>query len=176
MSSPTVGDGSGSSGGTRPGAPLRDDEVVPTVNPDQFVIMEDLEQMLRRACDALKTDPPVFEPHDCVYVHGDRYYGFVVHVGGPPDGINFMANGRFSADERMARQDAALSSLQAVVGESGKEILDYNHYVAQSCRERLMDLERISSLSVDSRVAELEAENARLRERLAYWETLNGRG
>ncbi|KAL4393722.1 hypothetical protein AHAS_Ahas02G0080400 [Arachis hypogaea] len=176
MPSPSVGDGSGSSGGTRPGAPLCDDEVIPTVNPDQFVIMEDLEQMLRRACDALKTEPPVFEPRDCVYVQGDRYYGFVVHVGGPPDGVNFVAYGRFSADERMARQDAALSSLQAVVGESGKEILDYNYYVAQSCRERLMELERISSLSVDSRVAELEAENARHRERLASWDTMHGRG
>ncbi|KAL4299310.1 hypothetical protein AHAS_Ahas17G0088100 [Arachis hypogaea] len=147
MSSPSVGDGSGSSGGTRPGAPLRDDEVVPTVNPDQFVIIEDLEQMLRKACDALKTEPPVFEPRDCVYVQGDRYYG----------------------------QDAIFSSLQAVVGESGKEILDYNYYVAQSYRERLLELERISSLFVEARVAELEAENARLMEHLASWSTFHGR-
>ncbi|KAL4345138.1 hypothetical protein AHAS_Ahas11G0248400 [Arachis hypogaea] len=175
MSSPSVGDGTASSGGTRPGGPLRDDEVVPTVNPDQFIIIEDLEQMLRKACDALKTEPPVFQPHDCVYVEGDRYHGFVVHVGGPPDGVNFVAYGRFSADERLARQDAAFSSLQAVVGESGKDILDYNYYVAQSYRERLLELERISSLSVDARVAELEADNARLMERLATWSTFHGR-
>ncbi|KAL4330590.1 hypothetical protein AHAS_Ahas13G0415300 [Arachis hypogaea] len=177
MSTPSVGDGSSSSGGTGPGAPLRDDgsEVVPMVNPDQYVIMEDLEQMLRRACDALKAEPPVFVPRDCVHVQGERYYEYMVHVEGPPDGVNFVVFGRFSADERMARQDAALSSLYAVVGESGKEILDFNYDVAQSCRERLMELQRVSSLSVDSRVAELETENARLRERLDAWETLHGR-
>ncbi|KAL4372735.1 hypothetical protein AHAS_Ahas05G0011500 [Arachis hypogaea] len=176
MWSPSDGDATGSSGGPGPSDPLGDDEVVPTVSPDQFVITEDLEQTLRRACDALKTEPPVFKARDCVSVHGVRYYGFVVHVVGPPDGVNFVAYGRFSRDQRMARQDAALSSLQAVVGESGKEILDYNYFVAKSCRERVVELERICSLSVDSRVAELEAENARLRERLASWETLHRRG
>ncbi|KAL4343875.1 hypothetical protein AHAS_Ahas11G0122100 [Arachis hypogaea] len=175
MSTPSVGDGSSSSGGIGPDAPLRDDEVVPTVNPVKYVIMEDLEQMLRRACNALKTEPPVFVPCDCIHVQGERYYGYMVHVEGPPDGVNFVAFGRFSADERMARQDAALSSLHAVVGESGKEIWDFNYDMAQSCRDRLMELQRVSSLSVDSHVAELETENARLRERLNAWETLDGR-
>ncbi|KAL4344917.1 hypothetical protein AHAS_Ahas11G0226300 [Arachis hypogaea] len=138
--------------------------------------MEDLEQMLRRACDALKAEPPMFVLRDCVHVQGERYYGYMVQVTGPPEGVNFSTFGRFSADERMARQDAAFVSLQAVVGESRKEILDFNFQVAQRCKKRLLELQRVSSLSVDSRVAELETENALLRERLDAWETLHGRG
>ncbi|KAL4330161.1 hypothetical protein AHAS_Ahas13G0372400 [Arachis hypogaea] len=160
MSTPSVGDGSSSSGGTAPSAVLGDEDVVPTVNPDEYVIMEDLEQMLRRACDALKTEPPEFVLRDSVHVQRERYYGYMVEVTEPPEGVNFCAFGRFSANECMARQDATFVSLQAIVGESGKEILDFNFHVAQRCKERLLELQRVSSLSVDSRVAELETKNA----------------
>ncbi|XLQ99472.1 hypothetical protein S83_065671 [Arachis hypogaea] len=176
MSTPSVGDGSSSSGGTAPGVLLGDEEVVPTVNPDEYIIMEDLEQMLRRACDVLKTEPLVFVPRDCVHVHGERYYGYMMQVAGPSEGVNFSTFGRYSADECMARQDAAFVSLQAVVEKSGKEIMDFDFQVAQRCKERLLELQRVSSLSVDSRVAELENENALLRKRLDAWETLHGHG
>ncbi|RYR47029.1 hypothetical protein Ahy_A07g032934 [Arachis hypogaea] len=103
--------------------------------------------MLLRACDFLKAEPLVFLPCDCVHVQGERYYRYMVQVRRTPDEVNFSAFGRYSADERMARQDAAFVSLEALVAD----------------------------LSVEARVAELEKENALLKERLVAYEALHGR-
>ncbi|KAL4322089.1 hypothetical protein AHAS_Ahas14G0175600 [Arachis hypogaea] len=74
----------------------------------------------------------------------------------------------------MTRQDAAFVSLEALVVESGKEIFDFNYQVTHRCKEQFLELHLVSNLFVEARAAELEKENALLRERLAAYQALHG--
>ncbi|QHN96601.1 uncharacterized protein DS421_18g619940 [Arachis hypogaea] len=103
-------------------------DVVPKVDPTEFIIMEDLEHLLFRTCAQLQVGPPVF----------------------------FLRDG--------AKKYAAFITLERLLEEIGMKIFDFNYLMALC-----MELQQVSRWSLADRVAELEKENAELKQRLGLY-------
>ncbi|XLR35097.1 hypothetical protein HN51_044403 [Arachis hypogaea] len=92
-------------------------DVVPKVDPTEFIIMEDLEHLLFRTCAQLQ-----------------------------------------------AKKYAAFITLERLLEEIGMKIFDFNYLMALC-----MELQQVSRWSLADRVAELEKENAELKQRLGLY-------
>ncbi|MED6210831.1 hypothetical protein PIB30_067870 [Stylosanthes scabra] len=99
--------------------------------------------------------PPASSSKYVFFRGSGPYFGFNVVVPGHPFEVEMYANGRFSTDERAAREDAAHEMLGIILEMTRKEIKDYNYM-----RVKLLS---DSNRTLRGKVEQLEEANEKLK-------------
>ncbi|MED6123213.1 hypothetical protein PIB30_047038 [Stylosanthes scabra] len=103
------------------------EEYVPQTQGGGFLIVEDMELYLLRACRTLEAGFPCFERRVFYDSEGLRHYAFKAALQCELKRIDMQADNFFCPDEGRAREDAAYKLLDKLLIQTGYSICDFNY-------------------------------------------------
>ncbi|MED6160532.1 Ribonuclease H1 [Stylosanthes scabra] len=135
-----------------------------------FVIVEDMELYLWRACRKLGLGCPVFDKKLFYDVSGQLMFGFSTAVRCEEKGLAIESDGSFMADEFMAREDDAFKLLDELLKRKGAEVCDFNF--RRNCALRVEGREDRESREsmLQQRRLDVERDCARLRHEIETYQ------
>ncbi|MED6168086.1 hypothetical protein PIB30_008742 [Stylosanthes scabra] len=135
-----------------------------------FVIVEDMELYLWKACHKLGLGCPVFDRKLFYDVSGQLMFAFLAAVRCEEKGLAVESDGSFMADEFMAREDAAFKLLDGLLKRTGTEVCDFNF--RRNCVLRVEGREDRESREsmLQQRLLDVERDCARLRHEIEMYQ------
>ncbi|MED6106699.1 hypothetical protein PIB30_006643 [Stylosanthes scabra] len=137
-----------------------------------FVHVEDMELLLHRACGNLLVGSPVFDPSLTQVEDGSVIYEFAVYLPRNERGLELVAHGPQSFDERTARQEASFALLEKVVAVTGLGICDYTYRTLGQRQQINVEVTEGSAGRLLQRVLELEDKNKELEDQLKAFQSM----
>ncbi|MED6169798.1 hypothetical protein PIB30_024611 [Stylosanthes scabra] len=92
-----------------------------------FLMVEDMEVYLMRACVNLVMGCPVFEPRWFISPQGERMVGYDALLRCEEKGVYLQVESSYCGDDGRARQEAAYLLLDQLLRRTGYSICDFNY-------------------------------------------------
>ncbi|XP_072052569.1 uncharacterized protein [Arachis hypogaea] len=159
--------GSGS-GGTKA---LSRGHAVSITEVKDFLYEEDMELMHMRVCSSLQIGVPMFVPQHLESKDGQPMFGFTVFLSHNPRGMELVAHGLASTEERIARQEVSFTMLEKLLANTGYRIYDYNYRKLVLMQEQ-HGQQMSDNNCLSQRIRQLEEENAELRSQVQLIEDM----
>ncbi|MED6155014.1 hypothetical protein PIB30_001696 [Stylosanthes scabra] len=139
------------------------EDAVPDTQRGGFIITEEMEVYLVRACTRLRVGTPEFTHREFFSVNGHHQVGYFTSVHCSEKDIHLeVASGLFW-DDAFAREDAAYNLLSKLLVRTGRSIRDYNYREVTALRERIRGYERELATPLAQRLREVEMERDELK-------------
>ncbi|KAJ1380368.1 Ribosomal protein L9/RNase H1, N-terminal [Sesbania bispinosa] len=124
---------------------------------DEFIIHCSMQEWLTQVCHTLRITQPRITLAEVMNFKGVTYYRYFASLqtnnGGPE---HVQINGKFAANNKVAREDVALQLLRILLEGSGKKIMDYNYNNVVILEDQIKKYQK--------EIMELHAENSFLSE------------
>ncbi|MED6150632.1 hypothetical protein PIB30_074265, partial [Stylosanthes scabra] len=92
-----------------------------------FLMVEDMEVYLMRACVKLGMGCPIFEPRWFISPQGERMVGYGASIRCEEKGVYLQVESSYCGSDGRARQDAAYLLLDQLLRRTGYTICDFNY-------------------------------------------------
>ncbi|MED6112804.1 hypothetical protein PIB30_064993 [Stylosanthes scabra] len=127
-----------------------------------FLMVEDMEVYLMRACVKLVMGCPVFEPRWFISPQGERMVGYSASLRCEEKGVYLQVESSYCGDDGHARQEAAYLLLDQLLRRIGYTICDFNYRRLCEAEEQIRQSHGPEDVRVAQRLLELEAKCKKL--------------
>ncbi|MED6188218.1 hypothetical protein PIB30_084016 [Stylosanthes scabra] len=151
---------------------LTGEERVTRSQAGQFIITENMEVYLVRACTKLQVGTLSFTRREWYTVDGHHLVAFFAVLQCKEKNIQLDVAGTFFMDDFLAREDAAYRLLESLLDRTGACISDFNYRALCSARQKLREYEREMATPLVQRLRDVERERDYLKTKLENFHQL----
>ncbi|MED6207709.1 hypothetical protein PIB30_038175 [Stylosanthes scabra] len=152
------------------GGDAGDVDFVPETQGGGFLIAEEMELYLLRACLMLKLGSPRFEGKEFYSEYGQRMYYFSAKLTCEGKGLFLEVHGCFCQDEERAREDAAYNLLDKLLTTTGHSIIDFNYRRLCTAKQQIEEMQNMQESVMWQRLREAERERDALKKQVEIFQ------
>ncbi|MED6195586.1 hypothetical protein PIB30_039281 [Stylosanthes scabra] len=149
--------------GSGPSMPVgsAESEYVPETRLGGFLIVEEMELYLVRACMKLSMGCPILDGRAFYDQYGAKMFCFTGAFRCEEKGVYFEVEGCVCADQIRAREDAAYKLLDRLLTHTGHTILDFNYRRLCASQQQVEELRVVQDNEAEDRQTQIWAETPR---------------
>ncbi|MED6205860.1 hypothetical protein PIB30_021652 [Stylosanthes scabra] len=147
-----------------------DVEFVPETQGGGYLIVEEMELYLLRACMKLQVGSPQLERREFYSEYGQRMFYFKGKLNCEGKGLVLEIDGCACHDEGRAREDAAYNLLDRLLIATGNSIMDFNYRRLCIAKQQIEAMQNLPESNVALRLYEAERERDAYKEQVKIFQ------